>query len=515
MSDNTESQNYAELYVRFTNAQNNWLQYKPRLEETYEYTQPYRNKFYFEYGGQRKGFEVFDTTAISATVSFTSSLMTALTPINQEFMTLVPGPRVPKNQKKKLEDYLTRINEILWRYLKKSNFAQAINESYYDVAVGTGVISTQYGDDENPLVFAAHPLCEVFLERNGGLPVRNLWRYYEIPPQAVQFLFPKARVPKCVQEKMDTYTGSGIVTYAQGNLAYKQNGKMMYRDVLLSLDAGEIVQDETTTSSPWTVYRWDVPPREVYGIGVATLAMPTIKTLNKCYEFYLRQGAFASAPPFEYASNFPWNPYNTPLQPGMAIPITSVGNMSGQSIRPIDFGGNFNLTADMIMDLRNMINKIMFTDPLGSIQEPVRTATEMMMRQQETIEAMGPRFARLAVEFLGPLMKRIVFLLNQAGLLPSFEIDGEYIDIEFQMPIAKATGVSNLTTVLQTYAALSEIMSPELATAAFKINELPAWAMAQVGGDTRLVRSPQELQQIFQSLLHRGMSTNGAVQQAG
>lgn len=502
----TQNQGYDELYQRYRYAEGQWLLYKPRLQEAYEYTQPYRNKFYWDYGGERRGFEVFDTTAVAGTVSFTSKLMSALTPINQQFMKLAPGPSVPTKALKQTQDLLNNINDVIWRYIKKSNFSEAINESYFDVAIGTGVISTVYGDDDRPLVFGAHPLCDVFIERTTTGHIYNLWRRFLIPACDAELIWPHAKMPDIIKEKQYSYVGNTTVEYAEGTLIYRKDNKYYYRNVVLCVTAGEIVADVVSESSPWTVYRWDVPPRETYGVGVSTLAMPSIKSLNKIYEYFLRQGAFASSPPFEYNTNMPWNPYNTPLQPGMAFPITQVGAQSGQSIRPLDFNANFEVSMDMITDLRNQINKIMFNDPLGSVQEPVRTATEMMMRQQAMIEDMGPRFARLAVEFLGSLLKRIIYILSKKGLIPNIEIDGKIVDIEFEMPIAKSTGMGNLTTIMQVQMGLSQMMSPELGALAFNIEELPSYFASQAGIDTRLVKSPEQMKVIMQKFIQAGMN---------
>lgn len=510
----TSSQDYDTLNARYRYAAQQWLLYKPRLQEAYEYSQPYRNKFYWEYGGERKGFEVFDTTAVAGTVSFTSKLMSALTPINQQFMKLAPGPSVPPKLMKKVEDMLARINDVIWRYIKKSDFSEAINESYFDLAIGTGCITTTFGDDDMPLVFDAHPLCDVFLERSTLGTIQNVWRRFLIPASDAPFIWPDAKIPDLIKSKMFTYVGNTDVEYSEGTLLFRKNDKNYYRTVVLCVSAGEIVLDKTSDSSPWTIFRWDVPPRETYGVGVTTLAMPTIKTANKVYEYFLRQGAFASSPPFEYNSNMPWNPYNTPLQPGMAFACTKIGNQTGESIRPIDFNANFEVTVDMITDLRNQINKIMFTDPLGSIQEPVRTATEMMMRQQAMLESMGPRFARLATEFLAPLLKRIIYILSKKGLLPAIQIDGKVIDIEFDMPIAKATGMGTLTSLVQIHSALGMIMSPELASFSMNIEELPAYFAAQAGVDSRLFKSPEQVSQVIQQFISKGMSSGSAKAQA-
>jgi hypothetical protein len=508
MTDKDSRADYRQLYARFTSARTQWLQYKQRLQEQYEYTQPYRNKFDVEYGGERKGMEVFDTTAIANTVSFTSKLMTALTPIGVQFMKLSPGPDVPQSDLKMAQDFLNAINDKVWAYMKKSNWSSAINESYYDLCCGTGAITTTYGSDDNPLIFAAHPLCNVYFEKSISTPILNVWRDFCIPATDVERVFPNARVPEVIRRQMDDYENvdNNTVEYAAGTLFYQEGNKKFFRDVVLCITAGEIVQDLKGESSPWTVYRWDVAPQETYGVGVTTIAMPAIKSLNRIYEYLLRQGAFASSPPFEYNSSMPWNPVNNPLSPGMALPITQIGAQTGQSIRPIDFSGDFNVSDAIINDQRNLINKMMFADPMGSIQEPVRTATEMQMRQQDMLEAMGPRFARLAVELLAPTFKRILYILSSKGLIPKLEIDGNIVDIEFDLPLAQAAGITQLSKIVQVYEMMATVMTQEIATLSLKIEELPTYFFETAGIDTRLVKSPQEMEKLIKVITQRGFN---------
>lgn len=117
------------LIERFTAARNLWLLYKPRLQEAYEFTQPYRNKFVQVTPGTRKGMEVYDTTAVTSTAAFTSKLQNALTPIGQRFMKIVAGKMIDNDIRKRVDDFLEHVNDIVWKYMEESNFSLAANES--------------------------------------------------------------------------------------------------------------------------------------------------------------------------------------------------------------------------------------------------------------------------------------------------------------------------------------------------------------------------------------------------
>ena len=118
------------------------------------------------------------------------------------------------------------------------------------------------------------------------------------------------------------------------------------------------------------------------------------------------------------ASDGVFNPWTVKLEPWSVIPMnpTSIGQMP---IAPIPMAGDPNFQQIEINSLRDQINKIFFTDPLGPIRggSEQLTATEIMIRNQEQLEQKIPFIGRLQFELLDKLTERIVFILTKKGII--------------------------------------------------------------------------------------------------
>lgn len=487
------------LIERFTAARNLWLLYKPRLQEAYEFTQPYRNKFVQVTPGTRKGMEVYDTTAVTSTAAFTSKLQNALTPIGQRFMKIVAGKMIDNDIRKRVDDFLEHVNDIVWKYMEESNFSLAANESYLDLAIGTGALTVQ-STEKRPLIFAAHPLCNVYLEHSTLNSIENVWREFNIPGAQATLLWPDATLSSTLNTMIELSAPNDTMDFAEGTIAHlDKDNNPYYEYIVFHIGTGEEILHKFTPSSPWIIFRWSVPPGETYGVGPVTLLMPTIKSLNQYAKFLIIQGNYALNPPLMYNQMMGWNPFNTPMRPGVMMPVMPSAMNDANNITPLNFGADFNISLEIIQDMRNQITKGLFDQPLGTLQDPVRTATEMEMRQQAAVEEMGVAFGRLSVEFLTKLMKRIIFLLSSTGRLPHIPLDGELFELAFEMPIVQAQGVRNIAKLAQVHEFLTGFMGEELGAAAFKLEDLPLWAGEQAGVDTRLLKSPQEMGQLIQN----------------
>lgn len=500
------------LMQRFNKAKQLWLLYKPRLQEAYEFSQPYNNKFYVQPPGQRKGMVVYDTTAMTSTADFTAKLQNALTPIGQQFMRLVPGKAVPEMARKMVDDALNEINDIVWKFLDQSNLALAVNQCYYDLAVGTGCLTVATSEKE-PLIFESHPLCNLYLEPSAISKIQNVWRDFSIPGDQVDIIWPNAKVSDNLARLMQDANLGEMFDFAEGTIAHRdKNGNVVYEYVVFHQGTGEAILRENTPVSPWIIFRWSVPPAEVYGVGPVTQLMPTIKTLNNYMKFIIQQGQYALNPPLLFDNSTGWNPYNTIVAPGVAIPVMPSGIEIEKKIVPLNVGAQFAPAFDIIRDLRQQVTKGLFDDPLGTLQDPVRTATEMEMRQQAAVEKIGVAFGRLSVELLQELMKKVLYILSSKGYIPDIKIDGEVVEIEYQMPIVQAQGMRNLNRMMQAKQVLTELTSSnELSAASFDLAKLPLYVAEQAGIDTRLVKSEQQMKQAIQKIIQSiGAQQNAA-----
>jgi hypothetical protein len=194
-------------------------------------------------------------------------------------------------------------------------------------------------------------------------------------------------------------------------------------------------------SSPWVVFRWSTLPKEVYGRGPVLTALPDIKTINKTKELVLKNASMAVSGAWTVVDDGIINIDNINIEPAALIPVQSnPGSVRGPSIAPLETGGDFNVAQLVIQDMQRSINDMMFADPLGPIDMPVKTATEISIRQQQMAERVGSAYGRLHYEFVTPLLNRLLHIMEDLGLvdLASLRIDGNAIDVEYISPLAQA-----------------------------------------------------------------------------
>ena len=134
----------------------------------------------------------------------------------------------------------------------------------------------------------------------------------------------------------------------------------------------------------------------------AVNALPDIKTLNKTKELVLKNGSLAVSGAYTVVDDGIINVNNVKVQPGALIPVSSnAGGVAGPTIAPLTNGSRFDAGQLIIQDLQNAINEALFANPLGPIDLPVKTATEVALRQQELSQRIGAAFGRLQFELPG------------------------------------------------------------------------------------------------------------------
>jgi hypothetical protein len=97
-------------------------------------------------------------------------------------------------------------------------------------------------------------------------------------------------------------------------------------------------------------------------------------------------------------------------------------------------------------DLVKSIQNILFSNPLGDINLPVKSATEMSLRQQNFAKRIGAPFGRLNFEFIVPIIVRGLDILEMLGLisLSGAKVDGRTLGIQYVSPLAQAQDEADL-----------------------------------------------------------------------
>lgn len=486
--------NVEKLIKKFDNAvakkDTNW---KQTYREAMDYAAPQRENFDVREKGTRRNRTdiVFDSTAINALQEFVSNIQSSMVPPMKTWIQLAPGDNIPKENKDKAAKILEKVTETMFSAIHNSNFDVQVSEAFTDLGFGTAALMVQKGTQGKPLVFTAIPLSELYVEEGPESTVKTVFRKHKIQNQNVLATFPDAKLGDKLAEnavkkpneesEFVEVTMPARITQIQvvgdKSVPVEMDG---FKYVVVDYTAKEIIVERETAFSPWVVFRWSVMPGETYGRGPVIGALPDIKTLNKVKEFVLKNAALSLAGVYTAVDDGVISLENVQIEPGAVIPVSSnAGGITGRSLDILPTGANFNVAQLIVADLQNAINKALYAEPLGSVDLPVKTATEISMRQQALAKKIGSAFGRLNFEFIVPLVDTILRTLETVEVvtpgedgseivsplidLAGLKVDGVNLAIKHISPLATAQDQETLTSILR----FSEIVgnatgSPEM-----------------------------------------------------
>ena len=123
------------------------------LEACYYYAIPQRNRYWRpkQFQGEFRAQRIYDTTAVEATKTFVSKLHDAMTPPGVQWGYLMLDAQYTSSNiveieqaQMALDDYMRK----LFNYIHASNFDVAINECYFDLAIGTSCLIVNQNNDQ-------------------------------------------------------------------------------------------------------------------------------------------------------------------------------------------------------------------------------------------------------------------------------------------------------------------------------------------------------------------------------
>lgn len=455
-----------QIINRFKASESERQPWENTLDEAFRLFCPQRNTFYSQelVKGERRdnAVEVFDSTPQSSLLKFGSNMQSVVVPPFQDFISLAPGTNLEDPDGENAKS-LQGVTKVLMANIHHSNFATQSAECLIDYAFGTGALLVSKGSGPaSTLNFSAIPQSELYLEEGPDGSVGSVFRKRKVAARNILGTWPDADLSKDLKdlieekpEKPVDFLEATIPDRVVVNIRKKtrdQSGQVVservdpveldgYRYVVINMKSKEIIVDRGMRRSPWVVFRYSVTPGEVYGRGPVMIAFADARTLNRTKELTLRNASLRAVGAYTVADDGVVNINNLRIQPGAMIPVASNGSqLQGPTIAALPSAGDFDVSQLVIAEMQRSINDILFTDPYGPIDLPVKSATELSLRQQELAKRMGSAFGRLLYEFIGPLVNICLDILEEEGLIDisEYRIDGKNLNLRVLAPIAQA-----------------------------------------------------------------------------
>lgn len=485
----------------------------------YFYAIPNRNKFWRpqEQQGEMRGARVYDTTAIEGAKTFVSKLHTAMTPPQTQWAFLnlsdeyEAGSQMEAEEaQKELDTYMQK----LFKYIHGSNFDVVINECYFDLAVGTSCLVINQYTDKQPLLFTSVPMDKLAIEEAMTGRIESWYRNWEnVKINEITKRWPKATIP--AELKRETAQDSNaVVRLVYEGVMYVPTDAMPYCYVV-STDSN-ILYSEYFDVNPGIVWRFQKTNNDVFGRGPVMDALPSIISLNELARIELASANLNVFKPYMGFSDAVFNPHTFKLQPMTVIPIAPIGAQGQVPLIPLPDTSNPQFAQLTVADLRMQIRSLLFSDspiPDSGSKQPA-SATELMINRQELAQRIGPLFSRLQQEFLWPVVDRCMYILDKMGILPRPRFKEKEIQFNYKSPLALAEGQQQIARFTQYFQLLQGVAGPEYAQLYLNPGIYP-WVLADLMQlDSRLLNTPDMVQQAAQNLQNKMNESNQQMAQS-
>lgn len=402
-----------KLYRRFWEAR----QYKDRwlalYKELYFYVIPDRDafniKFNYRDDGKPVTQQIWDNTALLAAYQRANDLHGLLLPKDRVWGKMVLDPHFyDEGLIRQAQEKMDEVNERIFFYLNESNISRCVSASNLDLVGGTGAMWVESISDEIPLYFRSIPAVALYIEYSTDDVINTCWFAQKMTARSILDNFPgySGKLRQTLAEVPDeTFT----VNY--GQIKYSDDSFYIY--AVLDDDPDFTCFERESVYPQILVYRDRVRPGECEGRGVGLDLLPTIKDVNLT-RMYTRQNlAFKANPPMFYDAGSYFNPNSVRQWAGAMIARNPQGR---NPLDPLEMPTYPDVLAS-IQHMQEEIQRGFQVDPLGEIQTPVRSATEISIRENRAQRTSATDISRLINELPKQVFEVAAKILNERGLL--------------------------------------------------------------------------------------------------
>lgn len=518
MAESEEQKKLRQAKRRLHKAKRGQDIHRPRIDDIYRYMAPWRRKHYETQPNPGDVDEIFDSTGQEVMADFAADMGAMFTPMREHWIELQPVREFGQGQRKQVDEQLQEYLRVVFDHIERSNFHEAVQEAYPDLFAGTMAMSIEDVDPSGPIHCEAVPLPELLIDR-GPFGVGARFRQMRVRVEDIQVIWPDAELPRHLKDRMKTSPESEVdVTWG---LWRDQSADTETWEFILwegghspqghhndnAGQQGEVLLTATFEGQgacPLIVARWEPDGVTAYGVGPGHKALPDVKTKNKTRELVLRNADLAVDPPFFYDDDGVMN-FSQGIQPGMGYP-----KMPNSQVDTLDPRRDFNVGFMVDEDLRMSILRAGFQDKPLQLGKTPPTATQFMEEQRDKAQRMGAPAGRLITEWQYPIFRRFAYLLEQRGVLPEVELNGEQIQFK---PVSPLTRQQQTQQALDLTRYVEQVvgMFPQAAAAVVSPFEYANRLADLQGVNTKdLINDPQNLVNVAEQLGASGILQGAA-----
>lgn len=505
---------FAALKVRMDTAK----YYKERwiglYNELYRYVLPNRDAFNELWGyedvGKPETNSIWDDTAVLAAYQRANDLHGLLMPKDRVWGKVALDPHMYDEELiEKAKPLMDEMNERIFFFLNESNLARAVSSSNLDLVGGTGAIWVESPSDHVPLYFRSIPAVCLFIEYSTDDVLNNCWYVCKRRGSALLREYPNytGHLRKQLEDAPNELyqVDYGQIMLDNGNFHIYA---IMDADPLHPLFSVERKYNQII------IYRDRVRPGEAEGRGVGLDLLPTIRDLNQMVEDDRKSMAFKARPPLFYDADSYFNPYAVRQWAGSMIARDPQGRNPIEALQMPTYPE----VLEKIQLLQQIIVKGFQVDPLGEVDSPVKSATEVSIRENRAQRTSATDISRLINEQPKQIYEVSARILNERGLLikkrqeiPGF--DPKKLRFDFVSPLYDIQKQANLNALTVSMQTKQQFFGEQIAMASMKLPETLEYIDQSLNLPGKITASDDDLRRILQSMMQQMQQQEQQAQQ--
>lgn len=505
---------------RLTALKNTRKNYEERWKDIRDYQLPFIGEF-GDTGdaankARRKDLMIANGTAWLANLAFSAGIMSGLTPPSRQWFKF----SFSNSQNEDIEAgrVLDKRQEIVEYILHRSNFYNSVHACYMELAHGQAPLGV-FASSETGVRFQNYTIGTYYLSSGANGKVDTFCREFQMTADQLLEQFGENNLPQTVKDALQNESGrynKQFKTYwmvcpnkyrtvgkpGRSNMPYSS----LYWIANTAEDSG-FLYTGGFEEFPVPTARYQVIEGSPYGKGPGWYAEGDAKMLQMMKKDLLTTAELMVKPPMKGPADVGING-GVNLIPGG---YTHVNNMTGNNaIEPLfQVPTNPQWLAQEIIKTEESIKRIYSADlflMLDAIENKQMTAREVMERQQEKLQQLGPVVERMQDEFLSPIIERCYNIAERMGIFEPLpeelaeRIAEEEIKIEYISPLAQAQKMSGLVNIEQAVSFVSQMAQiyPEALKSVDPIGTIKRY-FNLLGAPAVMQRSKEEIDKLIQA----------------
>ena len=428
----------ADLRRRFARMQEMRGVFEGEWEDAYRFAFPQRESWYHDTPGENRSRLIFDETAVEGVQEFASTMSYGLTPSFAQWFRLEPGAlaarQLQETDRLTLQAALDEVTSYCFAAIQASEFETANVEMFLDQALGWSTMWVDESEDSSRLLdFRVLPQTQVYIDLGPGAKPDGRFRRYKLTPEEFGATYGKRARPLQLGEN-----DKGRACVIDGVYRdWDEMGEEVWHRAVWKENGDEILWTKEYRgfgSCPVLTPRWSTTSFEPYGRGPLYNVLPAIRTVNLVTQMTLENAELAIAGLWQGDDDGVINFDSINLLPGTIVPR----DPESRGIEPLQSPSRFDVSNLVIQNMQGTIRRALFVMDLGPMDKTPMSATEAAERQSQLARRIGAPFSRLMVEYLTPLVRRVVHVLEKAGKIEVPQIDGRSVQVVSRSPLARA-----------------------------------------------------------------------------